>query len=613
MGGLQAIIGLLLIFIVPGYLVSWLFLKKLDFIDRFGVSVGLSICINVLISLILGFLGFLNVYFIYAVLILLFLIVLVVIRNEIIHYLKIDYDSLKDKKNLVIFLILVVLLIFNFILVYQVHSNYSGLIQNPHNDPNYYEVKNFNYPFPIHADEWTHLAKSVYFIENEKIGFVNPYLKGFPYFPNYEIGFDSFTSEFFLLTGLDPVLNYKYLAAIFMIINSLLLFIFVRKLTNGYIGLLSVLIFGTLKSNINILGNWFFVPMSMSLFLMFLFLYFLISYFEDKNKKYLFALIFVYLTTLFIYPILAILLTLITGLFLITNFYNNKIMWGIVLGCLLILIISYKFFNLFIPKFTHWTLTAAGYITFNVIRLYSPIFFILALIGLIVAFLRRYNKILFILFIPVLLILIEHFLGFTYLIPYTRIVYYFLLFLVPLSAIGLYFLLESAYRKLKGGAAGLIFVLVVVVVLVAFDLQNYYNIDKQKGITNVESKNLVPLYLLEEQDYEAINYVNENFGKGGVILTDPLIAVGVYPISQNHIVTMINSNLGAWTYDTVEGTWKEDPLIFFEFLHGECLQKEEIIKRLRVDFILSRYKLECSGIIEIYNKGIAIYDVRGIK
>lgn len=188
-------------------------------------------------------------------------------------------------KTVKIFLALLLILISGFF-IYGVHYSYSGIIQDPHSNPVFLNVTNLNYPFPVHADEWTHLGQIIYIINSKTLGFVNPYSPSLTNNNELEVGFNLFLALFFIITTLNPVLSYQFLPAIFFMINATLLFFFVKKLTkNYYIALFSILFFLAIPSNINFLGNWFAVPLTFSIFSIYLFFICLIDFIETKKEK----------------------------------------------------------------------------------------------------------------------------------------------------------------------------------------------------------------------------------------------------------------------------------------------------------------------------------------
>ena len=224
--------------------------------------------------------------------------------------------DLRCKKILKILLVISVILISGLI-IYKVHYSYTGFIQNPHTKPSYIAIKNFNYPFPIHADEWTHLSQIIYILDSKTLGFRNPYSPDLIFHKDFELGFHLFLAALFKFTSFDPVLWYQFLPAIFFIVNASLLFLFMKKLTNNYyIALFSILFFLAIPSNTNFLGNWFAVPLTFSIFSIYLFFICLDEFIKTNKNKYIIFTIIAYMLSL-CYPFATILITLITFLYLV--------------------------------------------------------------------------------------------------------------------------------------------------------------------------------------------------------------------------------------------------------------------------------------------------------
>lgn len=236
---------------------------------------------------------------------------------------------------------------------------------------------------------------------------------------------------------------------------------------------------------------------------------------------------------------------------------------------------------------------------------YSLIFFYgllpttLAVFGVYFVLNKKFNKI-FILWpaICLLNLLSCKITDFGLFILYERTMYYFLLGLVPLAAIGLFYLLTSIYSfaittiLFKDQRKLCLFLILLIIVFVNFYLvfRNYYNI---------ENRGLILLYIIEKQDYDALKFIEKNYGKGNIILADNLISIGVYPISRNHVVNIQGSNLG---YGNLG--------IAIRFFASACDDKQKIINQHNVDFVLSRFKINCKFLEEVYNKKDFIYKVK---
>jgi len=508
----------------------------------------------------------------------------------------------KLKLNLQLVSVLILISIFIFFLIFRVHTDFNGVYQTLYGQ--YIEGKNFRYDYPMHGDEWTHLAQAVYIMDSKSLGFVNPYLQGKPFHRDLESGFHIFIAEHFLMTRVDTVTGYRFLPALFAVISSLFVFLFMRKITNDYIGLLSMLFFSTLKSNINMMGTWFFIPFTMSFFILFLFMYFLLDVKSKRNYREFIILIYLILMSIVIYPFIAVLLVGISVMYygLSLNFSNQKIFWPLILS-----IVVFFFLLLndlpFLEKFvflSSWTLGTMGTVTYNIIPLTGPLNVLFAALGVFYVFKRKINII--VLIMPVLFlinILIHQFFGFTILIGYQRCVYYFMLSIVPLSAVGLYYILKlirkylSKIKDIKKYSA--VIVLIIVFLVFAFSFRNYYNIVEQKNVADKASINLVPLIFVDEAGYDAIKFVDENYEEGIVVMANNLLSFGIYPISKNHVVSIQSANLGT-------GKWRAKK--YFEFVNTNCWNKFRILHDFNVTAIITKQTIPCkkSDFIEYNNR-----------
>ena len=149
-------------------------------------------------------------------------------------------------------LILISSLLFVFLIVYSPH---------------------FSYKYPLHVDEYNHIAKAVNFLENKELNVI-PNFQHKPFSPNLEPGFTLFLSLLFL-TKLNSILIYKFLPAIFATLAAFILFHLMFYITkNFYLAISSIIFFASLKSNINLHGLWFFTPLTLAIPLIFLFFLF---------------------------------------------------------------------------------------------------------------------------------------------------------------------------------------------------------------------------------------------------------------------------------------------------------------------------------------------------
>ena len=251
-----------------------------------------------------------------------------------------------DSRKKIEIAMLAAVIVFSVFMVLGVHTNYTGLAGSIHDVINTEsEFRNFAYPYPIHADEWTHLAQGIYIMESKTLGFANPYSPSFDFHRDFESGFHIFLAFFFGITGLDPVLNYQYLPALFFALNSVLLFMLVRKFTGNYfIALLSIPFYLAIPSNTNFLGNWFAIPLTFSIFLIYLFFFTIEKIFKKKNLQSAGISVFVFALMAIAYPPAAMLSAAILlpyviiekKIYEITQIKNNLPFVGIISAGILI-------------------------------------------------------------------------------------------------------------------------------------------------------------------------------------------------------------------------------------------------------------------------------------
>jgi hypothetical protein len=488
--------------------------------------------------------------------------------------------------------LVILLIIFTFILIYKVHFNYPYFYQDPHNKNFIVEEKAGKYDYPIHGDEWTHLAQTEYIIKNKEIPKTNPYLKDSGNKLDLESGFQVFNAQFSILTNLDLILNYKYLPAIFSIIYILCLIIFILLITkNFYISIFSSLFFLSVKNNVNLMGIWFLVPITFSIFLIYLFFY----CFLNENKKLNYLSILFYITSIFVYPISTILITF--ALLIYSIFYKKFSKYYLIL--LFTLVISSlilfrnnldKIFSIILFKYG-WT--GAFEFNYSITKMFGLIASAFALFGIFQVYKKKLNKILIILplvcLIPILTYLMF---KFTLFIPYQRAFLYLLINLAPLAGIGLYYLSENIYNFLnKIDKSAAIFIVVLFTLLVF--INNFYNYYK------IDNNQFLMLHFINDDDYNALKFVKDNYRGNNLIMTNLLTAFAVYPVTQNQVVALPLSNLGGGNEKLIN-----------KFYASNCDMKKNIVENNNINLVYSYNKINCDFLKEVYNKNAYVYSIQ---
>jgi hypothetical protein len=608
-----------LLFLLPGYALTHALFprKKITGTERLALSIGLSLSVNIISVFATNY--FLKIPITAATITATILALTAAFALAcVLRRGKSPCEENDPQPALSRSQLLVVLLVLAFT---------AALVYSPHN----------SYPYPFHTDEWQHLAKSTQIMEDGSIIQTNPYYKEVVYQQDMEIGFHVFLAEFFLLSGADPVLSYRFLPAIFACISAFMLFVLVQRTTNSFLaGLFSALFFASLKTNIFLLGPWFFVPLTMSFSLLYLTFY---SMTEGLGKGSLafFASATILLSALaLVHPSIASFAYMtMTAYLMLAAVYTTAIAaLSVALrkerllqerrrllhhplrktaGIMVLYAIPFLSFLYFAKLIWQGSITqtieyfVTVFIVFGrttmVDELYQQMFLadvygltamILAAAGLLYLAATKRGSILFSgLLVALSLIVLYQLRGFTILLFYERAVYCALICLAALSGIGLYAIAEALRRLLKGPGALKIIPAAIAFILVLLVFANVFS-----SYFIYEDK----IYrMIDEDDYAAIKWLGEDLGCCNIVLTRPRISDAVYPISRNYVITV-----------TPHGP-SSDPRLLdtTKFLMSGCDGRKEVLQKYDVDYVLVDAKIRCDFLEEIHSRGEdRIYRVR---
>lgn len=492
-------------------------------------------------------------------------------------------DGLKNTFNrharVIKLLILFLVLFSTFTLVYSIH---------------------FDYRYPYHADEWQHLAQVVRVIDRGEIKPINPYFKeDKPLQMGLEPGFHTLLAELFMLTGIDPVLNYRFLPALFACISSLMVFVFVYHLSGEYFsGIFAMIFFANLRSNINILGLWFMVPLTASIPLIYLAFFVYVRITEDNKTKFIILFMITILALVLIHPVSVAFMVPIVLLHALLRYRHLKrIFLGLLPTTFIILLLAIVYYD-FIWKgsfegtisflsdfivFEHgWGRVEANY---PITLLYGVIPTVLAFIGILPALKKKIIlPVIWSIYTAEMLWMFSVF-KFILFAPYQRMLYYTLFGLVPLSALGLHFTLSSVKSLLKRLSLNHIIVGVCLffiaesIFLLSFN--DYYNPPLGFGL----------YYPIWNEDYTAIKWLESHYGQKNAIMTTQWISLAVYPTSRNYVVSIIRAQIG--------GGYEKDVDTFFDE-STTCKDKMKILEKNKVDYVLSRKQINCENLKKVF-------------
>ena len=459
--------------------------------------------------------------------------------------------------------ILILVLVATFVLIYSPHVENS---------------------FPLHADEWHHINEATKLNNGE-------FERGLA---GYRIGFQALLSVF---SFVNLVLFYKFFAATWVVVSSLVLFYVVKKKTNSFwIAIFSILFFVSIKSNVNILGLWFFTPLTFSIPFIFLYMFYFTEGLEKKNKKYLGISIAIMIFLLFFHAISVLFAIPFLIVYALFHLDYIKKEWKFFSWFLLIPIVGFIFYifmtNLSFVQGVKTLFEALqfkkgwGVLEFknSFLEVYSLIGYVLALVGII--FLGTKKKHLAYVLWPIstlLFLIIFKFTGTSYLVPFQRNIYYFAISLPILSSIGLFYLFKYL-KKWKSPLRGII-KLVLIFVVLFFTFQNYYAIPEQIDVYTI----------IDESDYEALVFLSE-FEKTTVLAT-PLSSLAIYPVSGHDVVSTPP------LYDYVSESYN-DAIIFYHV--DDCNVRNQIVQKYSVSYVLSKEPIDC-GWKRIYDGKTTVY------
>lgn len=472
--------------------------------------------------------------------------------------------------------LVVIALLFTFTLVYSPHLNYR---------------------FPFHVDEWWHTNKALD-IKDFGIDFFTS-----DYFNPVEIGIQLIL--FIISLFINIVLVYKFLPAINAVIIVSVLFYFLSKKFNYWVGLVSIFVFASLRSNVNIMGLWFYVPVTAAIVFDYLCLFYLEKTVKEKNpKKIYYVALFLFLIA-FIHPSSFLVMSLVIIIFLLFRYKYVKQNYRYFLPFLVLLIPAFFVLRQLTNKFSNLSNVFSQLvwgpnivqINFNPVLFYGIILFIFGIIGFYLTYKKR-SMLSFRIWIviPLINIFIFPFINFTLFSSYQRYLYHFMIAAVPLSAIGIYAILKLVSRHIKSINVKKIIIILSFISILLIIFHNYYNLHPQTKLYRV----------IDEDDYEAMLFLKEQGNQSSLDSFNQYWAVETiaprFPGTGIRTIAR-KSSLGAIFHK------KEADESISLFYNGNCSEKKKIIDQYRyIKYIYSYQEIDCDYLKEIFrNKKVIMY------
>ena len=486
-------------------------------------------------------------------------------------------------------------------------------------------LPHFNYKYPFHIDEWHHISEART-IEEQGIKFFT-----YHYFNAIEVGFQIIL---FLIDSFFPlVLVYKFLPALNAVIIACVLFYFLTTRYSFWAGFFSMLFLATIKSNINILGLWFYVPVVAATPFVYAFLFLLPESLNNRFKWYL-SLVLLAIVA-FVHTSSFLLIGVLTGFFYMINIKylglgkykkyldsdylqkNLKNLWPLLIVIIPVLIIINNFWGAFDLKRVIFGASPANVITYNPFLLYGVLSSIFAFLGVIISLKKRKILPFSIYFLITLInILLFPSTNFTFFSAYQRSVYHFMIASVPLSALGLFFSLNFLYvysiklfRLPKFKKLGLISTYIIIAILaissfgvIFYDYLNY-EIDPRAALYT----------LIDDDDYKAMLFLKgysppSNFNAHH---KDWNVLSPIYPGNAIPAVSRKTS------FAAIHYSPEEQNTLAKNFLQANCSEQAKLINHnyySGLRYVYSYKPLNCIFFEEIFrNDKVYLYKIlRGI-
>lgn len=412
----------------------------------------------------------------------------------------------------------------------------------------------YGYDYPLHVDEWQHLAQSRHLSETGEFSFLNPYFENESTPFTYEQGFHVFLSSFLEGGGLDPVTSYKYLPVLFMLLGCLAMFYLTFELFRNYwVSLLSMLFYATLKSNVNIYGPWFLVPLTFAIPFISVFLVTFLKGVKG-DVRYLMVSGLIAVLLLLSHPISLTFLFPVLMIYFLFSKQPNKMFWSFLFFLLTII-------GVFLINFTYgWGIVEINYFIPSFLGIGMTV---MAIVGLIIS--MRKKKYLLPAWTIIVLIMIYVFVifGISFLAPYQRLLYYLLISFIPLAALGTYYTMKHVHVLI--GAA-------LILVILFTSLNNYGELP-----SNVDL-----YYLISDEEYKLAKLIPEN----SLVVASSSLGTAINPVNRAKVYSIIHANL----HDR-EGTENT------EFFNDPC------DSRIEFDYVLTDDEIDCDGIKLVQEEG----------
>lgn len=402
-------------------------------------------------------------------------------------------------------------------------------------------IPHLNYPYPVHIDEWVHLAYAKATLTEGRIIFGDPffgYSIGGPFSPHLEAGFHLFLSSLRQIGNIPWITIFRYFPSVVFTMTVLSVYILARR---ERFGLEAALLTCLIPTTVGILGPGFLVPLAMGLLFIPITLFLIFNLKNWGGYPLVFALT---CFLLFIHAATAVGLVIIVVPYILLNLkgdFKHSLFTSISIG--LPFFSLPWIFNLLFP--TAQSLlniqSLSPYVELpQILSTYGYLPVILCLIGVFILVIRggkkNYGLVLSLLG---LLVMLVTFFALHYGIPimYYRGLMYMMLMMGIVAGAGLhgvrnFMLPKKLANRVKvpfinqniGKAMCLILIVITLVIAIPVRQSTGY------------------YHMIDDYDYEAFTWINDNVAKEyEKAILDPWKATAFVAITERQVFTRIHS------------------------------------------------------------------------
>ena len=442
-------------------------------------------------------------------------------------------------------------------------------------------IPHLQYPYPLHVDEWLHMAYSKAMLQTGSMTFYEPFYQASTSYN--QLGFHLFWGVFQEISEISWMTIFRFFPSIIFIITTLSVYIFANRM--GF-GLYAALIVSLIPTTVGILGPAFLVPLALGM--PFIPLSLFIAFNFKTLWSYLVLFLIVYFM-LFVHLPSTVCLLIVLVPYILLNFKGNfRHSLGIILILGIFVVVSLPWILAFLPanmSFFNQGISEDFVTIPRLLQIFGYLPISLCLLGTLILGIKggkqNYGLILGLLAILLMLVMFFQFhIGQP--TVYQRGLHYMMMMASIVAGAGLMWVYNfrlpgKLLARIKippiAKNVGMVFGLVLIVLLLV------------NGIHN--RQNALYYHMIDQEDYNAFQWIEENIGTGyDRALLDPWKATAFTAITGKMVYTRIH-----------EAPYAND-LKAYEFLIDSC-NDTAFLRENNISIVYSRDNCSNPDLVEV--------------